>query len=157
MKNRIFTLTLTILFFVLAIFDLGFCKGRWIKSGDNWKYEIKEGTGNYVYERWRTILDDGVTEKVYYFDYYGNMVTGPIVINGVLYVYADTGEAVTTGFDIDGAHYPTDGRGRVLNLPPKFDISRFKSAITAVSSIGQNAEKTIFDDNNSITPTAASE
>ncbi|MBR3288476.1 MAG: hypothetical protein IKI71_01760 [Lachnospiraceae bacterium] len=155
MKNKIIVLAITIMLFVLAMFDLGFCRGRWIKSGDNWKYETKEGTGNYVYEKWRTILDDGVTEKVYYFDYYGNMVTGKVLINGSPYIYADTGEAITTGFDINGAHYATDGRGKVLGLPKNFDLSIFKPVASVLSNLNNYVEKTVYDDDNAVMPTAA--
>lgn len=155
MKKKIIVLSISIMLFVLAIFDLGICKGRWVKSGDYWKYETKEGTGNYVYDRWRTILEDEVTPKVYYFDYYGHMVTGKVLINEVPYIYADTGEAITTGFDINGAHYATDGRGRVLGLPKYFDLSMFKPVASALSNINSYVEKNVYDDDNAVMPTAA--
>ena len=151
MKNKSFVLLLSVLLFSLSLVQFSFSKARWVKVGDNWRYELREGTGNYVMERWREIADDGINEKVYYFDAHGNMVTGPIVINGSLYVYAETGEAITTGFDIDNLHYDTDGKGKVLGLPPFFDLSRFRRADSAAITltIPQNE----YDNN--IIPTAA--
>lgn len=154
MKNRILVLLTSVLLISIFAVQICFCKSRWVKVGDNWRYEIGVGSGNYVTERWKSISDDGVNEKVYYFDIYGNMASGPIVINGDLYAYADTGEAITTGFDIDGVHYETDGKGKVLGLPLFFDLSRFKKANTEFFI--RNGSQTIYDDN-SIMPTAPSQ
>lgn len=151
MKNKLLVFLFSM--FLISIFTVQLCftKSRWVKVGDDWRYELQEGSGNYVTERWRGIMDDGINEKVYYFDFYGNMVTGPVVINGSLYVYADTGEAITTGFDIDGVHYNTDGKGKVLGLPMFFDLSRFKSVDT--SFFNPNGSQTIYD--NDVKPTAS--
>ena len=157
MRNKFVFIIITLLF-VLSMFELGFSKSRWVKDGDKWKYEIREGSGNYVTERWREIADNGIDGKVYYFDYYGHMVTGPVLINGALYVYADTGEAITTGYDIDGVHYATDGRGKVLGLPMFFDLSRFAPVMSSTSAmVANNSQVTIYDDNSAVMPTAAAQ
>ena len=66
-----------------------------------------------------------------------------ILIDNNLYVYTDTGEAVTTGYDIDGVHYNTDGRGKVLGLPMFFDLSRFPKANTSLfNPVGS---QTVYD------------
>lgn len=132
MKNKIIGLIFSVLLISVFTVQLGFCKARWVKVGDSWRYELREGTGNYVTDKWRTISLDGVNEHVYYFDSHGNMVTGPVVIKSELYVYSGTGEAVTTGFDIDGVHYETDKKGKVLGLPQFYDLSRFYSVDQAI-------------------------
>ena len=86
------------------------------------------------------------------------MVTGPVVINGKLYVYGDDGAAVTTGFDIDGLHYNTSGNGEVLGIPQLYDLSAFPVAYTQsvvfAKQLIENAEGKYYDDNNNIQPTA---
>ena len=153
MKNKILVLLLSILLISVFTAQLCFCKGRWVKVGDNWRYDLREGSGNYVTEKWRAISDDGINEKVYYFDIYGNMVTGPILIDNNLYVYADTGEAITTGYDIDGVHYNTDGKGKVLGLPMFFDLSRFPKANT--SFFNPVGSQTVYDSD--VMPTASAQ
>ncbi len=150
MKNKIITFLFSILLISVFTAQICFCKSRWVKVGDNWRYEIREGSGNYVTERWRAISDDGVNEKVYYFDIYGNMVTGAVLINDELYVYAETGEAITTGYDIDGVHYNTDGKGKVLGLPIFFDRSRFPKVNS--SFFNPSGSQTIYDSD--VMPTA---
>lgn len=153
MKNKILILLFSVLLISVFTAQLCFCKGCWVKVGDNWRYDLREGSGNYVTERWRSISDDGINEKVYYFDIYGNMVTGPILIDNNLYVYADTGEAVTTGYDIDGVHYNTDGKGKVLGLPMFFDLSRFPKANT--SFFNPVGSQTVYDSD--VMPTASAQ
>ena len=116
--------------FSVSIFSFCFAAGRWVKVGDNWRYEAHAGQKDYVAEKWKMIYENGIEEKVYYFDYYGNMVTGPVLINAELYIYGDEGAAVTTGFDYNGIHYETDGKGKVKGLPPNFDYSPYKSVAT---------------------------
>lgn len=156
MNIRISKLLFGVIFSILIISNFSYAKARWVKVGDNWRYEGHAGGGDYVTERWRAISDNGVDEKVYYFDYYGNMVTGPVLINAELYIYGDDGAAVTTGFDYDGIHYETDGKGKVKGLPPNFDYSAFKSVATpfTASMNLRESQKTVYDDNNSIMPTA---
>lgn len=127
MKNKIIGLIFSVLLISVFTVQLGFSKARWVKVGGCWRYELREGSGNYVIDKWRTISLDGVNENVYYFDSHGNMATGPVVIKSELYVYSNTGEAVTTGFTIDGVYYSTDKKGKVLGLPKNFDLSRFQS------------------------------
>lgn len=131
-------------------------KSRWVQVGDKWKYELQSGSGNFVQDKWRGIFDkDGITQKVYYFDYDGFMATGPIVIKEELYVYGEDGAAVTTGFDVNGVHYQTAENGKVIGLPANTDLSMFKRAKTINDNILINAGiATQYDDNNSITPTA---
>ena len=157
--NKIKYLLVFVFIFTLSIFQFTFSKSRWVKVGDNWKYELHENGGDYVTEKWRGIYDpDGFTERVYYFDYNGNMVTGPVVIDGALYVYSENGDAVTTGFEIDGVLYQTDGRGKVLGLPQFFDLSRFNVAVTAGVVFNQNLGQPITSFDEAITaPTADSE
>lgn len=156
--KTIISIFATFLIIVLS-FSTTFAKARWVKVGDNWRYELHENGGDYVTEKWRSIYDsDGVTLKVYYFDYYGNMVTGPVVINGKLYVYGDDGAAVTTGFDINGLHYNTSGNGEVLGIPQLYDLSVFPVANTQsvvfAKQLIENAEGKYYDDNNNKQPTA---
>lgn len=154
--NKLKALVAIVVFFSISLIQVAFCKPQWVKVGDNWRYELHEGTKDYVQSKWRAILEDGIHEKVYYFDYYGNMATGPIVINSVLYVYGDDGAAVTTGFDIDGVHYETDSRGRVLGLPQFYDLSRFKFAVTDIT-VNINADNITVYDNGVTAPTAAAQ
>lgn len=155
MKKYLSLLFCTIIM-ITTVSNVVFARGAWKKVGDNWRYENHAGAGDYVSERFKTIYDsDGVTAKTYYFDFLGNMVTGPTVINAQLYVFDDEGAAVTTGFDIDGVHYNTEGNGKVVGLPIFFDLTRFKSVYSAQSDMVANlAERNAFDDNNNITPTA---
>ena len=146
------------MFLCISLIQLGYSKGRWVQVDDKWKYEAHEGTKDYVTDRFRTMFEDGITEKVYYFDYYGYMVTGPAVIDGGLYIFSENGDAVTTGYDIDGVHYNTDGKGKVLGLPAFFDYSKYKTVATELS-INMNIvsdNKTIYDDQN-IMPTASAQ
>ena len=159
MKKNIRAVFVLIALFVFLLTEIAFSKGRWVKFGDNWRYELHAGGGDYVTEKWRGIYEDGLVEKVYYFDYYGNMATGPIVIKGELYIYGDDGAAITTGYDIDGVHYETDGKGKVLGLPLFFDLSPYKVAVTMDTIMlarSLNTNINIYDDNNNISPTAPS-
>ena len=155
MKNKITCLFALVTLFSVSIFSFCFAAGRWVKVGDNWKYEAHAGQKDYVSEKWKTIFENGVEEKVYYFDYYGNMVTGPVVIEGELYVYSENGDAVTTGFDIDGVHYETSSKGKVLGLPQFFDLSRFKQVATMFTANEKLKDYTLY--NAIVMPTAASE
>ncbi len=152
--NKLKSLVAITVFFILSLIQITICKPQWVKVGDNWRYELHEGTKDYVQNKWRAILEDGIHEKIYYFDYYGNMATGPVVINSVLYVYGDDGAAVTTGFDIDGVHYETDSKGKVLGLPQFYDLSRFKFAVTDITFNINEGSATAYD-NNLTAPTAA--
>ncbi len=155
MKKYLSLLFCTIIM-ITTVSNVVFARGAWKKVGDNWRYENHAGAGDYVMERFKTIYDsDGITATTYYFDYFGNMVTGPVLIKGQLYIFDDEGGAVTTGFDIDGTHYSTEGNGRVVGLPINFDTSRFKSVYSVATDMAINlAERNAFDDNNNITPTA---
>ena len=158
MRKRIICFVLTVICIVLSVSSVGFSKPRWVQKGDKWKLELHEGGGDYVADGWKSLFENGIDEKVYYFDWYGNMVTGSIVINGKLYVYADTGEAVTTGFDINGAHYDTDPKGMVIGLPQFYDLSAYPVAVTSANytkvTIDTASNATLYEDNN-IVPTAA--
>lgn len=158
MNNKILKFIASLIVISMAFSFTLFAKSRWVKVGDNWRYEVHAGGGDYVTEKWRAIYDsNGVTEKVYYFDYHGNMVTGPVLINNELYVYGEDGAAVTTGFDIDGIHYETAGNGKVLDLPPYIDKSRFKQVETYIIGVTPNSGANVaYDDHNNITPTASS-
>ena len=131
-------------------------KNRWVQVGDKWKYEIGSGSGNYVSDKWKAIFDkDGITQKVYYFDYDGFMVTGPVVIKDALYVFGSDGAAVTTGFDVGENHYDTSENGKVLGLPINFDIYAYPSVKTINDIILiSSGIATQYDDQNNITPTA---
>ena len=157
MHNKIlkFVLSLVIVSSTLS-FNL-YARSRWVKVGDNWRYEVHEGGGDFVTEKWRAIYDqNGVTEKVYYFDYIGNMVTGPVIINNELYVYGEDGAAITTGFDIDGIHFETEGNGKVLNVPPTIK-AKFKQVDTKIVGITpDSSNRNVYDDNGPIMPTASS-
>ncbi len=156
MYNKLLKFIVSLIIISITFSFTVFAKSRWVKVGDNWRYEIHEGGGDYVTEKWRAIYDsNGVTEKIYYFDYHGNMVTGPVIIKNELYVYGEDGAAVTTGFDIDGIHFETAGNGKVLNVPAAMK-SRFKQVDTNIIGITPDSSKTLFDDNNFITPTASS-
>ncbi len=156
MYNKLLKFLVSLIIISITFSFTMFAKSRWVKVGDNWRYEIHEGGGDYVTEKWRAIYDsNGVTEKIYYFDYHGNMVTGPVIIKNELYVYGEDGAAVTTGFDIDGIHFETAGNGKVLNVPAAMK-SRFKQVDTNIIGITPDSSKTLFDDNNFITPTASS-
>ena len=132
-------------------------KNRWVQVGDKWKYEVGIGSGNYVSDKFRAVFEsDGITQKVYYFDYDGFMVTGPVVIKDALFVFGDDGAAVTTGFDINGVHYETGENGKVLGLPKGFNLSVYPYAKTVNNNIViTNGVPTQYDDNNNITPTAS--
>ena len=159
MKKNINAILVLITLFVLIIPEVVFAKPRWVKVGDNWRYELHAGGGDYVTEKWRGIFENGLVEKVYYFDYYGNMVTGPIVINNELYIYGTDGAAITTGYDIEGVHYETDGKGKVLGLPSFYDLTPYKVAVTNSSIMLErklNSSYNIYDDNNNISPIAPS-
>ena len=156
MNNKFLKFIVSLIIVSTAFSFTLYAKSRWVKVGDNWRYEIHEGGGDYVTEKWRTIFDpNGVTEKIYYFDYHGNMVTGPVIIKNELYVYGEDGAAVTTGFDIDGIHFETAGNGKVLNVPAALK-SKFKQVDSNIIGITPDSSKTLFDDNNFITPTASS-
>lgn len=151
MLNKVIKVCIVALLAVLAVINFVFA-GNWVKVDDNWRYEKHRGDKDYLQEKWREI--DG---KVYYFDYDGNMVKGPVVIDGRLYIYDDNdGFAITTGFDIDGIHYETSGKGLVMGLPKFTDLSNFPKAKTFASGIQVSNNNTIYDDNNNVTPTAPS-
>ena len=158
MYSKFFKFSISLIVISIAFTLTIYAKSRWVKVGDNWRYEVHEGGGDFVTEKWKAIYDkDGVTEKVYYFDYNGNMVTGPVCINNDLYVFGDDGAAVTTGFDIDGEHFETSSRGKVLGLPVFYDKSRFKQVASRFVGINVDSSgKNIYDDNNMIMPTASS-
>ena len=150
-----------ILFIISIILIITFCtgifaKGAWKRLGNNWRYESHAGSGDYVTEKFKSIYDaDGVTEKVYYFDYFGNMVTGLVLINSNLYAFGEDGAAMNNGVDIDGVHYDTEGNGKVLGLPIFFDIYKYPSVYTVGDNIAINSgQGNIYDDNNNILPTA---
>ena len=150
----------------IAFCSVTFAKGAWKRIGNNWRYENHAGSGDYVTEKFKAIYDaDGVTEKVYYFDYFGNMVTGLVLINANLhyddrdeyanYSFGEDGVAMKNGVDIDGVHYDTEGNGKVLGLPIFFDIYKYPSVYTVGNNIAINSGQTNFyDDKNNITPTA---
>lgn len=157
MSNKFCRFALSLIIMLVTLTFTVFAKSRWVKVGDNWRYEVHEGGGDFVTERFRGIYDaDGVVEKVYYFDYHGNMVTGPVIINNELYVFGEDGAAIKTGFDIDGIHFETTGNGKVLNVPPELKY-RFRQVDTRIMGITpDSSSKNLFDDNNAITPTASS-
>ena len=157
MYSKFFKFTISLIVISIAFSVTIFAKSRWVKVGDNWRYEVHEGGGDYVTEKFRAIYDaDGVTEKVYYFDYKGNMVTGPVIINNELYVYGEDGAAITTGFDIDGIQFETAGNGKVLNVPPTIK-ARFKQVDTKIVGITpDSSNRNVYDDNGPIMPTASS-
>ena len=152
--NKVNKILFTTILLIFSISNIIFA-GRWVQVGDNWRYERHNGGGDYIMERW---WEDINANKVYYFDFYGNMVSGPIVINSKLYIYADTGEAITTGFDIDGVHYETSGKGEVLGLPQNFDLSAYPVAVTdsmmKLQNITANNQKNVYDDNSNAAPVA---
>lgn len=156
MIKKCVSLIICTLVIATTLCNFVFARGAWKKVGENWRYENHAGSGDYVVDKFKTIYDsDGITPKTYYFDYFGNMVTGPVLIKGNLYVFDDQGAAVTTGFDIDGAHYNTEGNGKVVGLPIFFDLSRFSSVYSVGSDIAINlGQGNVFDDKNNITPTA---
>ena len=131
-------------------------RNRWVQVGNKWRYEVGIGSGNFVSDKFRSVFDnDGVTQKVYFFDSDGYMVTGPNVIKDVLYVFGDDGAAVTTGFYINGVHYNTALNGKVLGLPQGFDIYVYPKAKTINDSIVINSGvPTQYDDQNNVSPTS---
>lgn len=150
MINRISKTIVIAVLSVLFFTTLVYAKHRWVKVGDNWRFELHEGAGDYIYEKFRQIDD-----KVYYFDFYGNMVTGPVLINNDLYIFNSEGAAVTTGFDVNGAHYETAGNGKVLNLPSDFDKSKYPPVYTTFNDMFKNTSNvTLYDDNNNMGPAA---
>ena len=144
------------LLMIISICGSVFAKGAWKRVGENWRYENHAGSGDYVTEKFKAIYDaDGVTEKVYYFDYYGNIATGNVLINFQLYAFGEDGAAITNGVDIDGVHYATEGNGKVVGLPIFFDLSRFPSVYAVNNDISINSgQANVYDDKNNITPTA---
>ncbi len=157
MYNKFLKFIMSLIIISIAFCFTLFAKPRWVKVGDNWRYELHAGGGDYVIEKWKSIYDsDGNTEKVYYFDSKGNMVTGPVIIKNELYVYGEDGAAVTTGFDIDGLHFETTGNGKVLSIPATLK-SRFKQVDESIIGITPNLSNVnIYDNNSNITPTASS-
>lgn len=157
MYSKFFKFTISLIFISIAFSVTIFAKSRWVKVGDNWRYEVHEGGGDYVTEKFRAIYDaDGVTEKVYYFDYHGNMVTGPVLIYNELYAFGEDGAAIKTGFDIDGIHFETSGNGKVLNVPAAMK-SRFKQVDTMIIGITPGSQNNnLYDNNSIIAPTASS-
>lgn len=149
MVNRI-SKTLVIAFLSVVLFaSFVYARHRWVKVGDNWRYELHEGSGDYVVERFREI-----DNKVYYFDGKGNMVTGAVLINYDLYIFGEDGAAVTTGFDYNGEHFETMGNGKVLNLPIFFDKSKYPSVNNTTNIMSGNLGNQTVYDNNNTAPTA---
>ena len=159
MKKLLLVLALAI-FCLVSTFSVfakrSMSKNRWVQVGDKWKYEVGSGSGNYVSDKFRSVFEsDGITQKIYYFDYDGFMVTGPVVIKDALFVFGDDGAAVTTGFDINGVHYSTGENGKVLGLPKHLDLSAYPHVKTINNVIvASNDVATQYDDNNNISPTA---
>lgn len=127
MKKNNFKFTILVILLVVLSSFVTFAAGEWVQDGDKWKY--KTNKLGYLSERWSEIpMGSG---KVYYFDYFEHMVTGFNVIKDELYIYNDDGTAKTDGVLIGEQVYPTDGKGKVLNLPIGFDLSLYPKAASS--------------------------